>query len=250
MPLPLPPGARKDAPSQTFKREDEQCKELAKERRERENAREEREREEGERRRQRMQNLKPLPLPPSSSSSNIQDDPCCNPPQEQCTAGPGESSGVLGKAYGMLHLDVRGCECAQEFEQGEFVERHRLMSPEGVVGVAIQQALEVRLNDLLGKRGSCTVSVTSTNEEQRYVIHSLSPWKGEKLDLEEDDGDQLLVDAVLSEDDCIAFFPTPSLHMTPSGPGASQEEEAQPCVHYSLHLLPETYSAADSHLMV
>jgi hypothetical protein len=171
-PLPLPPGARKDAPSQTFKREDEQCKQ----RRERESACEEREREEGERRRQRMQNLKPLPLPPSSSSSNIQDDP----PQEQCTAGPGESSGVLGKANGMLQLDVRGCECAQEFEQGEFLERHRLMSPEGVVGVAIQQALEVRLNDLLGKRGSCTVSVTSANEEQRYVMPSLSPWKGDE----------------------------------------------------------------------
>ncbi len=100
-----------------------------------------------------MQNLQPLPLPPSASSSNIQDDP--------------------------PHLGARECKCAQEFEHSKFVEQHRLMSPDGVVGAAIQQALEVRLNDLLGKQGSCKVSVTSANEEQRYM-HSLSPWKGDE----------------------------------------------------------------------
>jgi len=49
-------------------------------------------------------------------------------------------------------VQVRACQCAQEFEHGKFVEEHRLVSPEGVVGMAVKDALETRLNDLLGAR--------------------------------------------------------------------------------------------------
>ena len=59
-------------------------------------------------------------------------------------------AGGGGGSAGEDKVQVRVCQCAQDFEHAKFVDQHRLVGPDGVVVIAVKDALETRLNDLLG----------------------------------------------------------------------------------------------------